>query len=325
VPRAHKAAVGVAFALLAVTAVVLMLPDGPARDTVGDAAGLAPRGGDPPFRIGLGGPLWQDRTLRDGDAQDFAQVASDRPLAVEIRGNAKARVAEVELRVDGGRQRLVAPPCAQGRCPSRLRLTLTPRLHELRPGDHRVEVVARDSRGASSSTDAGRHVSVQGFSVRTVVRAPAVLEGELVGKLPARPRAPHGDPRLERSALRVLGSERRSGGLARALGSARLRVVQVGDLNARGRRLGATMLVDLVTARRDVRATVPAYIPATSDSGAPYTAQRVRMRVAVLRDALIDIDLGRRRVIAFEPGPRSKALSWSPSRAPAPAGAGDED
>lgn len=161
--------------------------------------------------------------------------------------------------------------------------------------------------------------------VRTAARVPPVAEGEPVRTLSGRPGAPHLDARLERSALRVLGSERRSGGLARALGNARLTVVQVGDLGARGQRLGATMLVDLVAARRNVRATVPAYIPAKGHSGSPYIAQRVRMHVAVLRDALIDIDLGRRRVIAFEPGPRSKSLSWSPSRAPAPAGAGDED
>lgn len=182
--------------------------------------------------------------------------------------------------------------CDQGRCPSRPRLTLTPRLRQLGPGGHRVEVVARDHLGA---------VGVQG--------AP-----------PPR----HGDARLERAALRVLGSERRSGGLAQVLGTARLTTVQVGDLNARGQRLGATMLVDLAEPKRDLRATVPAYVPVEGDSGAPYTPQRVRMHVAVLRDALIDIDLGRRQVIAFQPGPRSESLSWSPSQAPAPAGAGDE-
>jgi hypothetical protein len=142
---------------------------------------------------------------------------------------------------------------------------------------------------------------------------------------PAALTARHGDARLERAALRVLGSERRSGGLAQALGTVRLTTVQVGDLTARGRRLGATMLVDLVEPRRDLWATVPAYVPVEGDSGAPYTPLHARMHVAVLRDALIDIDLVRRRVIAFEPGPRSKCLSWSPSQAPAPAGAGDEN
>jgi hypothetical protein len=45
----------------------------------------------------------------------------------------------------------------------------------------------------------------------------------------------------------------------------------------------------------------------------------------VLRDALIDVDLTTRRVIAFEPGPRSRTIIWAPSRTPAPAGAQDED
>jgi hypothetical protein len=175
--------------------------------------------------------------------------------------------------------------CDESRCPPTSRVTLTPRLRQLDPGGLRAEVVAFDSRGAGNA-----------------------------------PR----DAELEQAALAVLGSERRSGGLAQALGTVRLRPVQVGDLDARGRRLGATMLVDLVAPRRNVWATVPAYVPVDRSSGRPYTPQSVRMHLAVLRDALIDIDLGRRRVIAFQPGPRSESLSWSPSQAPAPAGAGDE-
>jgi hypothetical protein len=311
----RKATIGVALALVAIAAVVLALPNGSVRDTGGDAVALVELSGDPPFRIALGGPLWRDRTLADGDAQDFAQVAEDRPLEVEVRGSAKVRVAEVELRVDGRRQRTVKPPCDRGRCPSRLRLTLTPRLRQLHPGAHRVQVVARASRGGTSA---------QGFNVQTVRRVPAVTEGKTVGKQPP-PAAPERRPRLERAALRVLELERRRGGLAQALGTVRLTVVQVGDLTARGRRVGATMLVDLGSPRRDLWATVPGYVPAKGGSGPPYAPQRVRMHVAVLRDAMIDIDLGRRRVIAFEPGPRSRALSWSPSQAPTPAGAGDED
>jgi hypothetical protein len=310
----RRASLALAVALLAVAAVALAVPGGPAGGISGAAVTLVELDDDPPFRIALGGPLWQDRTLQDGDAQDFAQVVADRPLEVEVRGSARVRVAEVELRVDGRRQQRVKPPCDQGRCPSSLRLTLTPRLRQLDPGDHRVEVVARDSRGA---------MSVQGFSVRTVGQVPAVTEGEPVGTLPAES-PPRRDAGLESAALRVLESERWSGGLAQALGSARLTVIQVGDLNARGQRLGATMLVDLGEPRRDLWASVPGYTPVEADSGPAYTPQRVRMHVAVLRDALIDIDLGRRRVVAFEPGPRSRSLSWSPSRAPALAGASEE-
>jgi hypothetical protein len=141
--------------------------------------------------------------------------------------------------------------------------------------------------------------------------------------VPSKPPA-QGNTTLERSGLRVLAAERRSPELVKALGHTRLSVVQVGDLEAHGRRLGATMLLALAAPRRHVRATVPAYIPA-DDPNAPYTRQRVRMHVAVLRDLLVDIDLRSRRIIALEPGPRSQTLSWSPSQAPAPAGATDED
>jgi hypothetical protein len=70
---------------------------------------------------------------------------------------------------------------------------------------------------------------------------------------------------------------------------------------------------------------VPAYVPVVGSGNVRYITQQVQMRVAVLRDALVDVDLSSRRVISFEPGPRSRTLSWTPSKAPAPAGAADED
>lgn len=315
-------AIGLTIALVALAAAVLTLGDA-TRKTAG-FVGLAD---DPPFDVRLVGPLWRDRTLNGGDgAQDFAQVVRDEPLDVEVRGSADARgIAEVESRVDGRRQRLVASRCAHGRCPTSVRLRFVPRLRQLRPGDHRIEIFGRDPHGAAASSDIGAHVSVSRFSVRTVARAPAVVESQPVGKLPGQPGASGIDTSLARTALRVLAAERRTAGLASALGGARMRVVYLGDLKLRGKRLGATMLVELLPPRRDVRAVVPAYVPAARDSNVPYRAQRVRMHVKALRDVLIDVDLARRRVIAFEPGPRSQTLSWSPSRAPAPAGAGDED
>jgi hypothetical protein len=167
-------------------------------------------------------------------------------------------------------------------------------------------------------------VSVAQFSVRTVARVPSTVEGSLVGKQVGRSTA-RVSAAIERSALDVLAAERRSGGLAAALGAASVRVIHAGNLNVYGRPLGTAMLVELVPPRRNVRATVPDYIPAPKRSGAPYTRQRVRMHVKALRDVLIDVDLSNRRVIALEPGPHSETLSWSPSKAPAPAGAGDED
>ena len=173
-------------------------------------------------------------------------------------------------------------------CSAKPRTTLTPRIRQLNPRVKPVEVLARDSRGPATE-------SVRGFN-----------------------------DRLESDALGVLEAERQNGGIGQALGAGRLDTVRIGDLNARGRRLGATMLVDLAEPRRNLWATVPAYVPATGNSGPAYTPQQVRMHVAVMRDAMIDIDLERRQVIALEPGPRSESLSWSPSAAPAPAGAEDE-
>jgi hypothetical protein len=126
----------------------------------------------------------------------------------------------------------------------------------------------------------------------------------------------------------VLATARRGGaggGIAAALASARVTVTEAGPLVAPGRRLGVTMLVALTPPRYDVQAVVPAYVPIVTSGSVRYATQQVRMNVAVLRDALIDVDLASGRVITFEPGPRSRTLSWSPSRAPTPAGAADED
>jgi hypothetical protein len=91
-----------------------------------------------------------------------------------------------------------------------------------------------------------------------------------------------------------------------------------------GRMLGATVLLVLAPARRNISATVPAYIPA-AEPFSGYLAQTVQLRAPLLRDLLVDVDLSRRQVIAIEPGPRSQTEAWNPSRAPAPYGAEDED
>jgi hypothetical protein len=201
-----------------------------------------------------------------------------------------------------------------------------PRLHALAAGEHQVELIARDPVAAARSDDPGSHVSVTGLEVRTVASFPTVIEGgDPVAKLPAGPGTPSGAGQLGQSALRILAAERRGGGVAAALGGSRIVPIQLGNLNVRGRRIGATMHVDLFPAPQNVSATVPAFIPGDPRARVPYALQTVRMRVAVLRDALIDIDVGRRRVIAIEPGPRSHALQWSPSKEPAPSGAADED
>jgi hypothetical protein len=271
-----------------------------------------------PFRVRLSGPLWQARALRDPDGtEDFALVTGDLPLDVQARASGRARVAAIELRVDGRRQGVAKARCGKDGCAAELTATLVARLRGVPAGNHPVQVYAT----ATGARAPARPIS---FDVRTTSSAPTVVEGLPAVKDPPA-RSHDGDPRLEHAALGVLAAERSRPGIAAALSGSQVRVIQAGVLNARERPLGATMWVTLVTPLRDVRATVPGYVPSSAPTGPPYRPQTIRMHVAVLRDALIDVDLTTRRVIAFEPGPRSRTISWKPSRAPAPAGAGDED
>jgi hypothetical protein len=147
----------------------------------------------------------------------------------------------------------------------------------------------------------------------TAPSAPATLE-DPVARNDRAPAARAGDARLTRSALAVLAAERARPGVAGAMSRSRVSVIQAGPLNARRRRLGVTLWVSLAPAGRDVRASVPGYVPSTAPTGPAYTPRTVRMHVDVLRDALIDVDLTARRVIAFEAGPRSRTISWQPVR-----------
>jgi hypothetical protein len=319
--RFLRTLIGAIVALAVVAVVVATQLAGQTREVTSGRPGLFR---DPPFSVRLDGPLWRARTLRDGEgAQDFALVARDLPLNVRASGSPAARVAQVELRVDGRRQRLVVPRCLAGRCPVGTRVTFVPRLRKLPPGDHRVEILVRDPAGTAASADHGEHVTANGFDVRSVTRIPATGESRTITKLPAPALPSRAAVRLRRSALAVLSAARRAGGVADALGGSRVTVRQVGPLS--GARLGVTMLVALVPPRYKVSAIVPSYVPAPFPGGVAYTGQQVRMRAAVLRDVLVDVDLATRRVISVEPGPRSRTLSWSPSKAPAPAGASDED
>src|SRR3954469_6125526 len=114
----RRAAIVLGVAIVAAAVAAFTLLGGWGRDGAHEALGDLHLGPDPPFRIVLSGPLWRDRSLHGGDgAQDFAQVAADEPLYAAIRGTGRARVAEVELLVDGRRQRVVTPRCPRGRCP----------------------------------------------------------------------------------------------------------------------------------------------------------------------------------------------------------------
>ncbi|MEA2440897.1 MAG: hypothetical protein QOH76_2321 [Thermoleophilaceae bacterium] len=306
------------------TAVVIATQIGggqPARDVVGGAPGVF---SDPPFSVRLDGPLWRARTLQDNDgAQDFALVGRDLPLEVRATGASDARVAEVELRVDGRSTRVVVPRCPGGRCPVSTSFTFVPPLRMLGPSEHRVQIVVRDPAGVAGSSRHGEHVTTFGFDVRSVRSVPPISEARTVAKLPTRTAGLAS--RLRGDAVRVLTSARRGGGIAAALGSSRVSVVRAGRLEARGRPLGVTLLVKVTPPVYNVRATVPAYVPVVASGTVRYNTQQVQMHVEVLRDALVDVDLSSRRVITFEPGPHSRTSGWSPSKAPTPAGANDED
>jgi hypothetical protein len=86
------------------------------------------------------------------------------------------------------------------------------------------------------------------------------------------------------------------------LGPRPARLVTAGALQDRGRTIGASVLLALPAARRDVRATVP---------GGRFTAP-------VLRDLLVDVDLRRGAIVAVAPGPASQTSTWSAPRSAAP-------
>jgi hypothetical protein len=292
------------------TAALLILgPSDTARD-LGVPLGLVD---DPPFAIRLSGALWRDRTLQDGEgAPDVALVTRDEPLVVSVSGDTGARVAELELRVDGRSQRRIRPPCPGGSCPSTLGVGFVPRLDPRAGGNRRIEVMVRDAVAARPGADKGAHVSVASLDVRVIPRLPAVVEAQ-PATLPAGP--PPGAAlaaRNRRAALALLASARRTGPLRALLGTAAVHVRAAGTLRDGPRVVGATLFLQLAAPRHDVAAIVPGYVPGRSRAG-PYLSRALYVRVATLRDLLVDVDLARGRVIAVEPGPASVTTSWSRS------------
>src|SRR6476659_5077338 len=118
-----------------------------------------------------------------------------------------------------------------------------------------------------------------------------------------------------RDAMAIMRRAQRGGVLAAVLGSRPVRVVQLGDLQDRGRTVGVTALLALPVARHDVQATVPAVAPAPP---AGLRTTTVRFRAPVLRDVLVDVDLRRGAIVAVQPGPASRTSAWAapPSTAP---------
>jgi hypothetical protein len=291
-----------------VAAAVLLFSVGDTARDLGADIGLVD---DPPFGIRLSGPLWLDRTLHDSEgAPDVALVTSNEPLRATVSAAGRARIAEVELRVDGSVQRRVTPACPGGRCPDTLSASFLPRLDPHAAGPRRVEVVARDPAGVKAAADIGRHVSVAALTLRVVPRLPSVLEAE-PATLPVGP--PPGAALAapdRRAALRLFGAARRTGSLRALLGATAVRVRDAGTLRDGARVVGATLFLELAAPRSDVGAIVPGYVPGNSAVG-PYEPRAVDLRVATLRDLLVDVDLTRQRIIAVEPGPASVTASWS--------------
>jgi hypothetical protein len=117
------------------------------------------------------------------------------------------------------------------------------------------------------------------------------------------------------AALRIIRREQLHGVLRGVLGLRPARVVQLGELQDRGRTIGATALLALPVARRDVHATVPGGIIASATG--PRVA-RVRVTAPVLRDVLVDVDLRSGQIVAVEPGPASRTSAWSAAWPPTP-------
>ena len=304
---------------------LLILSDGPARETARDVAQSLDVVADPPFTIRLSGPLWEHRTITSGDgAPDVGYVTSDERLGVLVTGTHGTKVAQVELRVDGRLQHRVRRACSRTPCPTRMRLALTPRIAGPAGTDRRIEVTVRDPEALGAAADLDPHVGVATFAVHVDHRLPPVLAAEPVTVNTVKPRPDGASSNLGRAGMRVLSGLRRRGSLDALLGATGLRVVEAGELEVNGRPLGASLLLELTPARRNVSATVPEYVPA-ANSPPGYLTQSVGLRATVLRDLLMDVDLGRDRVIALEPGPRSQTKAWAPSVARAPAGAEDED
>jgi hypothetical protein len=266
---------------------------------------------DPPFAINLSGPLWRDRTLHDDEgAPDVALVTRNETLRASISSAGRARIADLELKVDGRVQRRVRPNCPGGSCPGTLTVSFVPRLNPGAAGDRRIEVVARDAVGTKAGADTGAHVSVAAITVQVVARLPPVVEAQHA-TLPAGP--PPGAAlgvAERRAALRLFAAARGTRPLRALLGTAAVRVRAAGTLRDGARIVGATLFLQLPAARKNVAAVVPGYVPGRSSAG-PYVPQTVDLRVATLRDLLVDVDLTRRRVISVEPGPASVTRFWS--------------
>lgn len=293
---------------VASAALILMRGAPDAAEELVEPLGL---GHDPPFAIRLSGPMWQDRTIRDDDGvPDVAIVTTDRRLDISVRATGSAPVGTVRVLVDG-RQHLQRS--CSGACRS-FSVRARPPLQVLAPGDHRVSVVVVARSAAKTARAAAA------LSLRTARAVPAAIESESL-TAPAAAAATAISAQRRRQALRVLAIARRRE-LRVLLGDRPVKIVRVGELSGGGRALGVTLFLELVHPVRDLSARVPEY---RFLGAGRYVAREVDVRVATLRDVLVDVDLRRRRVIAVEPGPRSTTTRWTASDGAEPSGIEDED
>jgi hypothetical protein len=118
-----------------------------------------------------------------------------------------------------------------------------------------------------------------------------------------------------RATQAIIRRSQQSGVLRGILGGRAPRVVQMGALQSGGRTVGTTALLALPVARHNVRAVVP--VDARSTAG--LSVRHARFSSAVVRDLLVDVDLGRGAVVGVEPGPASAVPSWSGGSPPSTA------
>lgn len=288
-------AIAATAAVVLVGGLVVFLRSDAGRDSTRDVGVRLDLVEDGPLQLRLGGELWRDRTERgEDDAPDVAYVPRGASLTVGVAGRDGRRPAVLSVSFDGRvitQRRL----CHATSCPTVARATFEPgRSASL--GRHRVTVEARGG--------APGQVVRTSFEV-TIGTEPVVLEGELVARRSERPSRSSLGRSERRDTLAIIERERRAGTLRRVLGRTRFRVAQIGRLTTGGRPRGTTVLLDLRQVRRRVRARVPLYLPMTSVT-ARFRLRRVILSAPVLRDLLVDVDVMDGRVVAVQPGPRSR-------------------
>jgi hypothetical protein len=301
--------------VVVVTAAALAWRLGGGGDTARDLGARLDLVDDGPFALRLGGALWDSRTLRDRDgAPDLAYATGDEPLTVDVTGRGGRRAAAVELRVDG---RLAARRafCDAGACPRHARITVVAPVAERGSGRHGVTVIALGR--------TGRETARARFEITVVERLPKVREGEPVARRATRPTRPAIGAAERQLTRSVIDRERLSGVLRDVLGRTPYTVDAIGELHRGPRRVGTTILLSLARARTGVTSDVPGYRPDPGPAG--YRLGVIRLSAPVLRDLLVDVDLARRRVIAVEPGPRSRTSGWDSRDASSPTGSHDAD